>query len=151
MKHQKMTYSGTKCNNYVYFAFYAEQFDINVITKELNIDPTSTTIKKEPIPKETYWEFKIEAHNDINLETYLEKLIDVFENKVDRINHLKKILKLETILCFVVDIDINPEVSTPYFGLNKRTIDFLSKTETTVDFDLYKSDTIGIFNSMKNE
>ena len=151
MKYQKVTYSGTKCNNYIYFAFYAEQFDTNAITKELNIVPTSTIIKKEPIPKETCWEFKIEAHNDINLETHLEKLIDVFENKVDRINHLKKILKLQTILCFVVDIDINPEISTPYFGLNKRTIDFLAKTDTAVNFDIYKADTIGIFKSTHNE
>jgi hypothetical protein len=44
----------------------------------------------------------------------------------------------------VIDIDINPDSSTPYFGLNKRTIDFLAKTESNVDFDLYKTDTIGI-------
>ncbi len=44
----------------------------------------------------------------------------------------------------MVNIDINPDASTPYFGLNKRTIDFLAKTETEVDFDLYKTDTIGI-------
>lgn len=46
----------------------------------------------------------------------------------------------------MIDIDINPEASTPYFGLNKRTISFLSKTDTEVGFDVYKADTIGLFN-----
>lgn len=45
-------------------------------------------------------------------------------------------------------IDINPEGSTPYFGFNKRTIDFLSKTESEVDFNLYKSVTIRL---LKND
>lgn len=60
---------------------------------------------------------------------------------------MRKNLKynLETRLQFVIDIEINPESSTPFFGLNKKTINFLNKTETEVDFDLYKSDTIGIF------
>ena len=57
-------------------------------------------------------------------------------------------LMLETRLQFVVDIDINPESSTPYFPLNKRIIKFLNQTETEVDFDIYKADTIGVF---KNE
>ncbi|WP_396173004.1 hypothetical protein [Flavobacterium sp.] len=58
--------------------------------------------------------------------------------------YLKDKLNLTTRIQFVVNIDINPDASTPYFGLNKRTIDFLAKTETEVDFDLYKTDTIGI-------
>jgi hypothetical protein len=49
----------------------------------------------------------------------------------------------------VIDIDINPDSSTPYFGLNKRTIDFLGRTKTEVDFDLYKADTIGLLNNLK--
>ena len=30
---QKITYSGTQCNNYLYFAFDAEYFDTTEITK----------------------------------------------------------------------------------------------------------------------
>ena len=78
--------------------------------------------------------------------TPLEKLVTLFEDKAEEINRLKKELGLTTRLQFVIDIDINPEASTPYFGLNKRTIDFLSKTGTEVDFDVYKADTIGVFN-----
>ena len=65
---------------------------------------------------------------------------------MDIINEIKGKYDLTTRIQFVIDIDINPESSTPYFGLNKRTVEFLAKTGTEVDFDPYKSDTIGLLN-----
>ncbi len=148
MIYKKLTYSGTKCNNYLYFSFDGEFFDVDVVTSELKLEPTSVMIYKEPAPKSTSWSYQVDAGEDINLETHLEKLIDILETKVDEINRLKEKLKLETRLQFVIDIDINPDSSTPYFGLNKRTIDFLGQTGTRVDFDLYKADTIGLLNNL---
>lgn len=144
MTHQKRIYTGTECKNYFYFSFNAEFFDTDIVTNELKIAPTSVMIKKDPAPKLTSWEYRIDVGSDIDLEVHLEKLIDVFENKVDIIKQLKHQLKLETRLQFVIEIDINPDSDTPCFGLNKRTIDFLGKTGTEVDFDLYKIDTIGL-------
>jgi len=144
MNNEKLTYSRTECNNYLYSSFDAEYFDTEKITKELNIKPTSVMIKKEPVPKSTAWKYQIDAGNEIDLESYLEKLIENLEPKIDIINELKEKYILTTRIQFVIDIDINPESTTPYFGLNKRTVDFLAKTGTVVDFDLYKADTIGI-------
>ena len=132
----------------MYFAFRAELFDNDIVTKALKLEPSSVMVKKDPFPKSTAWKYQINAGNDTNLEVHLEKLIDIFEKKVDEINRLKETLKLETRLQFVIDIDINPDTSTPFFGLNKRTIDFLEKTGTTVDFDLYMVDTIGLLNKL---
>ena len=151
MAYEKLTYSGTECNNYLYFSFDAEYFETDAITDELKIEPTSVMIKKNPVPKSTSWNYKIDAGNEIELETFLEKLIDVFEPKIEHINRLKERLKLETRLQFVIDIDINPDESTPSFGLNKRTIDFLSRTNTDVNFDLYKSDKIGLLDKLDDE
>ena len=142
--YEKLTYSGNECNNYLYFSFDAEYFDTEKITDELNIEPTSVMIKKEPVPKSTAWKYQIDARNEIDLEKYLQELIDIFEPKTEIINRLKNEYDLTTKIQFVIDIDINPESSTPYFGLNKKAIDFLAKTGTEVDFDLYKADTIGI-------
>lgn len=147
MSYEKLTYSGTECNNYLYFSFDAEYFDTEKISQELGIEPTSVMIKKEPVPKSTSWEFRIDARNEINLVSYLKRLIDIFEPKTEIIIGLKKKYELNTRIQFVIDIDINPESSTPYFGLNKRTVDFLAKTGTEVDFDLYKADTIGLLNN----
>ena len=146
MHFQKLTYSGTECNNYLYFAFDAEYFDTDEVTNELNLEPTLVRIKKEPIPKSTSWEYRIEVGNDVDLETPLDKLIEVFEPKVREINRLKEKYHLETRLQFVIDIDINPDSSTPFFGLNNRVIEFLNSTKSSVDFDLYKADTLGLLN-----
>jgi len=146
MTFEKLTYNGTECNNYLYFSFDSDYFDTDVITAELEIEPTSIKIKKDPVPKSTFWNYRIDAGQEIDLKTPLDKLVTLFESKIEEINRLKKELGLTTRLQFVIDIDINPESSTPYFGLNKRTINFLSKTETEVDFDVYKADTIGVFN-----
>jgi hypothetical protein len=66
--YEKLTYSGTECNNYLYFSFDAVYFDTNEITEKLNIEPTSVMIKKEPLPKSTSWIYKIDAGNEIDLE-----------------------------------------------------------------------------------
>lgn len=146
MKFQPLTYSGKKCNNYLYFCFYAEDFAPNQISEALNMQPTSIKIKNDPVPKHTSWNFKINIGNELDLESPLKKLVDKLEPKIRTINDLKERYSLCTILQFVIDIDINPEASTPFFGLNKRTIKFLNLTETEVDFDLYKVDSIGIIN-----
>lgn len=146
MTFEKLTYSGTECNNYLYFSLDSDYFDTDVVTSELGVEPTSLKLKNDQVPKSTSWSYRINVGKEIDLETPLSKLVDLFENKIEEINQLKSQLGLSTRLQFVIDIDINPDASTPYFGLNKRTIDFLSKTGTEVDFDVYKADTIGVFN-----
>ena len=133
---QKLTNSE---NTYLYFSFDADFFDTQKVTEELNINPTSVRIKNNPVPKSTSWKYKIEIGNESNLETPVENLIDIFEPKIETINRLKRDLNLETRLQFVIYININPKSSMPYFGLNKRTVEFLAKTGTEVDFDLYKT------------
>lgn len=144
MAFEKLTYSRDVCNNYLYYAFYGDFFDTNIITNELGITPTSFHSKKDPVPKFTSWKYTIAIGDNLDLETPLERLIDIFEPKVAPIILLKDKLKLSTRLQFVVYIDVDPNASTPYFGLSNRTIHFLSKTDTHVDFDLYKADTIGL-------
>ncbi len=144
----KLTYSGNECNNYLYFSFDAEYFDTKKVTEELNIEPSSVMIKKEPVPKSTAWKYQINAGDKIDLESFLEKLIDKFEPKIEIINELKSKYNLTTRIQFVIDVDINPEASTPYFGINRRTIEFLAKTGTEVDFDLYKADTKGLLQKL---
>ena len=148
MSFQKLTYSGNSCNNYVYFSFNGDYFDIEKITKELNIKPSSVRLKKNPVPKSTSWKLQINVGNEIDLETPTEDIIKLLEPKAEEIVKLKRELNLETRLQYVIEIDINPESSTPYFPLSKRIIKFLYQTETEVDFDIYKADTIGVF---KNE
>lgn len=138
MSFEKLTYSSSECNNYVYFKFYADYFDLDFITAQLELEPTLVKIKKDPVPKKTSWIYRLDAGDDADLQTYLEKLIAILKPKVEKINELKRKFELETKLQFVIDIDIDPQSSTPYFPFDKSTIDFLYKTNSIVDFDIYK-------------
>lgn len=140
---QKLTYSGTTCNSYVYLTLMGDDFDTESVTKALSLTPTKLIRKQDPYPKFTAWEYRIYATNDVDLETPLTQLITLFEDKIEQILQLKTQLNLESRLQFVIDIDIAPDASTPYFGFSHSVIDFLSQTGTTVDFDLYKVDSIG--------
>ena len=144
MTHEKLTYSGNVCNNYLYFSFDGESFDTDLVTRELEIQPTAVKRKKELGSKMSSWKYKVNVGDKIDLESPLENLIDLFRRKIEVINDLKQKLDLSTRLQFVIDIDINPQASTPYFGLNQKAIEFLSQTGTVVDFDIYKADTIGV-------
>lgn len=144
MSFKKLTYSGNKCNSYIYFTFEGEYFDTEIITKKLNIEPTTTRLKKDPVPKSTSWKLQINIGNEIDLATPTADLIYLLEPKIEEIVKLKKEHNLETRLQFVIDVDINPESSTPYFPFNKRIIKFLFHTNTEVDFDIYKADTLGL-------
>jgi hypothetical protein len=151
MTYEKLTYGGTDCNSYLYFSFDAGFFDTGRISAELNLEPTSISVKKDPVPKSTSWMYRIEVVNGVDLETSLDRILDVFESKIATINRLKQELQVDTWLQFVIYIDIEPDSSTPYFGLNRRAVEFLSQTNTRVDFDLYKSDTIGLLNKVKGK
>ena len=140
-----LKYEGTEYNGYVYLVFAADSFDVEIITKELNIEPTSIRIKGDPRPIDSSWKYEINVGMSLDYETALNQLISLFELKIDTIVKLKKGLGLETLLKFVIYIDMDPEHFTPYFGFNKNVIDFLSATGTTADFDVNKIDTTGLY------
>lgn len=96
MSFQKLTYSGNNCNNYVYFSFDGDYFDVEIITKELKIEPTSVRLKKDPIPKSTSWILRIDVGSEIDLATPTDDIIKQLEPKIDEIVKLKKELNLET-------------------------------------------------------
>ena len=148
MAFKKLTYSDSDYNNYIYISLKGDVFDTEAVTMALGIAPTSVVIKKNPVPSSTSWVYQINAGKAIDMETPLEKLVSLFEPKTDQINQLKAEPGLTTLLQLVIQIDISPDASTPYFGLHKKVINFLSKTQTEVDFDVYKVDSIGVINGM---
>ena len=141
---EKSTYSGRQVNNYVYFAFYGDAYNPEQITNTLGLNPTTVKHKKDPVPVRTSWKLQVTSGSSPNFKTSLEELIATLTPLIEEINTLKSELSLETKLMFVMDIDIDPDASMPYFALNHKSIQFLYQTGTSVDFDLYKADTKGL-------
>ena len=73
---------------------------------------------------------------DLPSDVIVEKL----KGKEAIINKIKEEQGLSTRLQYVIYVDINKEKSTPYLGFDEKIIEFLYKTNSETDFDIYRVD-----------
>jgi hypothetical protein len=133
-------------NTYVYFALNGDEFDPDIITQKLGIEPTSSNKKGDqgtynPALGYSSWKYSTQRNQEyLEVDRLVDEIVNLFYNKIEIINQLKTELNLHSVLQIVLDIDINPEISTPSLGYHLKTIEFLYTTKTETDVDLYKFD-----------
>jgi hypothetical protein len=132
-----------KSNSYVYFAFQGDNFDPNDVTTELGISPTDSWQPGEPgrysqQQKYSCWQLKSTSVELLDMDKLVNEVVSQLSSKIELINSLKEHHSLDTILEIVMYIDINEEQSTPYLGHNSEVINFLYRTGTTTDIDIYR-------------
>ena len=131
-------------NSYVYFALKGKEFDPNEITKQIGILPTETYQKgsegkNNPNLQFDHWILsKEKGKEQIFIDALVEEIVDKLYDRIDIINKLKIEYHLESVLEIIMYVDINPETSTPALGQNLKTIEFLYKTKTKIDVDIYR-------------
>ena len=123
------------------FSIYGDEFEILDVTKTLNIEPTKTYKKGECIKnkknlfrKETLWEISTDYEECVDINHVLKKILCKIENKSELLLNIKKSYNLDIKFDFVVCVENN---ETPAMCLSKETISFMSKIESSVDFDIY--------------
>lgn len=140
----------TGCS-YVYFALKGDDFDTDEVTNRLNITPTDSWRKGD---KGFYksavafamWRLCTDKGKDyLHINNLVDEIVSKLYGKIDIINDLKRLYQLNSVLEIVLYIDTNEDNSTPALGHDLRTIEFLYRTETTTDVDIYR------FNSTLNE
>ena len=135
-----------KSNSYVYFALQGDDFDSGIVTDSIRIKPTATWRKGDkgnynPKMKYSCWKLSTEKGKEsIFLDNLVSEIVDQLYGKIEIINKLKRDLDLTSVLEIVMDVDTNQEQSTPALGHDLRTIEFLYKTKTTTDVDIYRYD-----------
>lgn len=136
-------------NSYVSFALKGDDFDPQEITNYLGIEPSDNWRKGDkgeynPSLKYSCWQLSTEKGKEyIEIYKLVNEIIELLFDKIEKINNLKQKLKLNSVLEIVMDIDINPEQSTPALGHNLKTIEFLYKTQTETDIDIYRFNSKG--------
>jgi hypothetical protein len=135
----------TNSKSYVYFALKGDDFDPVVITDRLKIKPSKFWRKGDKgryIEKQKFsnWQLNSEGIEKIEIDNLVNEIIIKLNKKIDIINGLKKELGLESVLEIVLYIDTNEEETTPSLGHDLKTIDFLYKTRTITDIDIYRFD-----------
>lgn len=137
-------------NSYVYFALKGDSFDTDEVTNRLGIKPTDSWRKGDKGFYKSAVEFAMwrlstdKGKEYIQIDNLVDEIVSQLYDKIEIINDLKKQFKLDSVLEIVLYIDTNEDNSTPALGHDLKTIEFLYKTSTTTDIDIYR------FNSAKN-
>jgi hypothetical protein len=137
-------------NSYVYFALKGDSFDTDEVTTKLGIKPTDSWRKGDKGFYKSTVEFAMwrlstdKGKEHIQIDNLVGEIVAQLYGKIEIINDLKKKFKLDSVLEIVLYIDTNEDNSTPALGHDLKTIEFLYRTSTTTDIDIYR------FNSAKN-
>ncbi|MBO0360792.1 DUF4279 domain-containing protein [Hymenobacter sp. BT186] len=116
------------------------------MTRTLGIEPTNAWRigdkgKYVPGMKFSCWEWSTEKGKEhVLIDDLVDEVLSKLEGKEELIVALKQQLGLESVLEIVLDIDINEEKTTPALGHDLRTINFLYRTQTYTDVDIYRYD-----------
>jgi len=130
--------------SYAYFVLEGQGFDPNEITNYLNTKPSEKKRKGKKgkyIPKLKYTSWECTSQKlvgQLNINFLVNQVLAKLRGKEKDIVLLKEKLKLTSVLRIVLWIDIDEEKSTPYIGHDLPTIEFLHKTQTTTDIDIYR-------------
>lgn len=130
-------------HTYVYFAFKGQDFDPNDITKLLAIEPSSSRKRGDTWNNARVYQFSYrrlqinQEKEDYIIENSVDKIVSQLYHKIELINEIKIKFNAVTVLEIVLFVDTNPLISTPALGHTLRTVEFLYKTGTTTDVDIY--------------
>jgi hypothetical protein len=125
----------------VTLSFIGDSINPDVITSELNILPTNTWRKGDPLPRnklktrlESVWEYSTgyTVCNDVAI--LLESIIKKFTPLIGDIKELKEKHSLIIKVFIVIHIE-NSEVPAQYY--DKQVLEFLHNINAELDVDLY--------------
>jgi hypothetical protein len=140
-----------KGNTYVYFALTGDNFDPQIVTEKIGVIPTEKWRKGDkgkykPNLEYSCWKLSTDKGKEyILVDSLVDEVISILFDKIEIINELKNQFNLDSVLEIVMYIDTNEEQSTPALGHDLKTIEFLHRTQTKTDVDIYR------FNSANNE
>ncbi len=132
------------CKTQVYFALEGENFDPQKVTEIIGITPTESCRKGEkgkynPVLKFSLWKLSTRIGKDyLDIDRLVSEIVDQLYDKIELINKVKTLFELESVLEIVLYIDTNEENPTPSLGHDLKTIEFLFRTKTITDIDIYR-------------
>lgn len=139
-----MAFTQKQLGSYVYFAITGDDFDPDFVTKRLGIQPTKACRRGEngwvkSVMKFASWEIASDSKNDvIDIGELICEVVDKLFDKIEAINELKQGFQLNSRLQVVLYVNTNEEQSTPALYFDLKTIEFLYKTGSNSDVDIYR-------------
>jgi hypothetical protein len=128
-----------KTNLMVEFSVIGENFNPDIITKELQIEPTEYYLKGDKSKrnterKETCWYISTGYVNTLYVSDVLSPILEKLKDKGEKLNDLKNQFDLTYKFFIVVKIE-NGQVPAIY--LDSKVIEFANSVKAEFDFDMY--------------
>ena len=126
----------------VYFALMSDHdFDPNLITQRLGIEPSKIRRKADPRPKITSWELSSgEVVGEVvDVHALAAPLVGRLAPHTDHIKQLVSELDLSAVLQVVLHISRDDAKSTPAIGFDSATVKFLGEIGASIDVDTYRA------------
>jgi hypothetical protein len=136
-------------NSRVYFVLKGDDFKPAEITARLGIEPTTTWQKGDKGQynaelKFSSWQLETEEGKEpLWIDQLVTEILAKLEDQAETILQLKQEFGLESVLEIVLYVDVNEDEPTPVLGHDLRTINFLYRTQTRTDVDIYRYDSRG--------
>lgn len=122
------------------FVISGDEFELDAITNELDINPTvqwnkGDSVKHRQITRQdTTWCYGIGLHESFDIEEQTIQFLSIFADKIKQIQYLKENYCIECLVLYTIRV-YNSE--TPVLSLGCDIINFASNIGAKIDFDLY--------------
>lgn len=125
----------------VYFSLFGDEFEPDIVTEVIGINPTGTERKGTPFPKHSSWIYSTGKIEDEVVDVYemASSLVAALVPYADNILKAKNDFHLDAVLEVVLTITTEDSKSTPAIGFDSDVIAFLHKVNATIDIDTYLS------------
>ena len=129
-----------KTNIKVEFTVISEDFDIDLLTIKLGIEPTQRYYKGDIIPRinrtreKSFWWIETEYNESLDINDEVLKLMEKLYGKEEILKDLKNKHNLEYVICVVINVKNNQE---PAIYLTEEVINLFSLIGIYFEIDLY--------------
>ncbi|WP_449622910.1 DUF4279 domain-containing protein [Robertmurraya sp. Marseille-Q9965] len=129
-----------KTNILAEFNIIGDEYDIEVISEQLGIEPTNyykkgdKILNKEIQRKETCWSISSGYQISLDINDQLEKILSIIKPKRKILNKLREQYKLDYKFIIVIRVEEN---QSPAIYLENEVIEFANNIKADFDFDLY--------------
>lgn len=124
------------------FVITGENFDLDRITQELEIQPTEQWIKGEQIPNrnkkivrvDTCWSYSLGEEVSLDMNNQLIKLLELLSPKKNKLLELKKMFNIEFLILVIINVEND---NKPTISIKTPAVEFLHYINAELDVALY--------------
>lgn len=124
----------------VEFVIVGEVFDLNTITKELEVQPTEQWVKGEKVSnrkvfrEDTCWSYALGEEESLDINNQLTRIVDILKLKKNALKELKVRFDIEYL--FLITIRIEDDVK-PTISIKSPVIELMNDIGAELDVDMY--------------